>query len=242
MEIGASGKSFDMVVAPQAQLKDPATYTIVGTSVKRKDIPAKITAEYTYIQDLKVPGMLHGRVVRPYGIGATLLSVDETGLKEIPDFVQVVRRGNSSARRRDGVGRDPGGRRCLAGLVDPQSLTSGQAKWSGVERPAVIWTKIWDTVRAAPGTQIGSFLHRRCRRGAEDGGEDVPGDLPGAVPDGLLGPVRPAPSSMSRMIAASSIPARRCRTRRATSPRSCWVFWLIRVELIWYGACWRSSA
>ena len=38
--------------------------------------------------------MLHGRVVRPYGVGATLLSVDETGLKEIPGFVQVVRRDN----------------------------------------------------------------------------------------------------------------------------------------------------
>src|ERR1700722_2410034 len=151
MEIGASGKSFDMVVAPQAQLKDPATYTVVGTSVKRKDIPAKMTAEYTYIQDLKVPGMLHGRVVRPYGIGATLLSVDETGLKEIPGFVQVVRRDNFL-----GVVAETGGgaiqaAQMLGSVLDPQSPTSGQAKWSDWNGLPEM-DKIWDTVRAAPGT------------------------------------------------------------------------------------------
>ncbi|MBU6477513.1 MAG: molybdopterin-dependent oxidoreductase, partial [Xanthomonadaceae bacterium] len=66
--IGASGKTFGMQVAPNAKLKDPSKYTVIGTSVLRKDIPGKTTGEFTYMQDVKVPGMLHGRVVRPYGI------------------------------------------------------------------------------------------------------------------------------------------------------------------------------
>jgi CO/xanthine dehydrogenase Mo-binding subunit len=153
IEIGASGKSFDMVVAPQAQLKDPATYTVVGTSVKRKDIPAKMTAEYMYIQDLKVPGMLHGRVVRPYGVGATLLSVDETGLKEIPGFVQVVRRDNFLGVVAETEWGAIQAAQLLGSVLVPQSPTSGQAKWSD-------WNglpeqdKIWDTVRAAPGQDV----------------------------------------------------------------------------------------
>src|SRR5699024_6866668 len=63
--IGASGERFDMKVAPDARLKDPSTYTVVGKSVPRKDIPGKTTGEFTYLQDVHVEGMLHGRVVRP---------------------------------------------------------------------------------------------------------------------------------------------------------------------------------
>ena len=185
MEIGASGKSFDMVVAPQAQLKDPATYTIVGTSVKRKDIPAKITAEYTYIQDLKVPGMLHGRVVRPYGVGATLLSVDETGLKEIPGFVQVVRRDNFLGVVAETEWGAIQAAQMLGSVLDPQSPTSGQAKWSDWNGLPEM-DKIWDTVRAAPGTDFGGLRQWRHRCGAEDSGEDLQGDLPDAVPDARL--------------------------------------------------------
>ena len=49
------------------RLKDPKDYTIVGKSVPRLDIPAKVTGRFTYMQDFKVPGMLHARVVRPAG-------------------------------------------------------------------------------------------------------------------------------------------------------------------------------
>src|SRR5579884_146768 len=93
-EIGASGTQFGMRVAPDIRPKDPARYTVVGRPVPRKDIPGKMTGEFTYIQDVRVPGMLHGRVVRPYGVGARLVSVDESGLKDIPGFVRLVRREN----------------------------------------------------------------------------------------------------------------------------------------------------
>jgi nicotinate dehydrogenase subunit B len=150
MEIGASGKSFDMVVAPQAKLKDPATYTVVGTSVRRKDIPAKITATYTYIQDVKVEGMLHGRIVRPYGMQATLLSVDDTGLSDIPGFVQVVRRDNFLGVVAETEWAAIQAAQKLGSTLDPQGPTSGQAKWSDWSGlPAM--DQIWQTVRGAPG-------------------------------------------------------------------------------------------
>ena len=46
-----------------------ANYTIVGTSPPRIDIPAKVNGTYTYVHNIRVPGMLHGRVVRPRGQG-----------------------------------------------------------------------------------------------------------------------------------------------------------------------------
>src|SRR5262249_4280741 len=81
-------------VDKNAPLKDPATYTIVGKPVARVDIPAKVTGEFTYMQDFRVPGMLHARVVRPPAIGATLVSVDESSVSDVKGLKQVVRLGN----------------------------------------------------------------------------------------------------------------------------------------------------
>src|SRR5947209_256550 len=90
------GKSFALKLDPQkpAKFKDPKDYTIVGKPVARLDIPAKMTGRFVYMQDFRVPRMLHGRVVRPPAMGATLESVDEGSVKNIPDLVKVVREGN----------------------------------------------------------------------------------------------------------------------------------------------------
>jgi nicotinate dehydrogenase subunit B len=74
--------------------KDPKEYKIVGTPVPRLDIPDKVTGTFTYMQDFRVPGMLHGRVVRPPAFGARLESVDEGSIKDIAGVVKVVRQGN----------------------------------------------------------------------------------------------------------------------------------------------------
>ena len=78
--------------------KAASAYSIVGTRVPRIDIPDKVTGTWTYMQNVRVPGMLHGRIVRPrgqgaYGTGAKPLSVDGASIKHIPD-VQIVRRGD----------------------------------------------------------------------------------------------------------------------------------------------------
>jgi CO/xanthine dehydrogenase Mo-binding subunit len=90
------GKSFAITLDPKQPVKEkpPKDYKIVGQSTPRVDIPAKMTGRFTYMQDFKVPGMLHGRVVRPAAIGAKLESVDDTALKNIPGIVKVVREGN----------------------------------------------------------------------------------------------------------------------------------------------------
>lgn len=74
--------------------KDPAAFRFVGKPVPRLDIPAKCTGHFTYMQDFKVDGMLHGRVVRPPALGADLRSVDDGSVQGIPGLVKVVRQGN----------------------------------------------------------------------------------------------------------------------------------------------------
>ena len=89
----AEGQRFLLKVDPNAPLKDPARYTVVGQPLPRPDVPAKCTGRHTYVQDFALPGMLHGRVIRPPAIGAKLISVDESSVKAIPD-VRLVRKEN----------------------------------------------------------------------------------------------------------------------------------------------------
>src|SRR4030095_14091304 len=84
------GKRLALKVDPQAPLQDPTRYTVVGKPLLRPDVPGKCTGQHLYLQDFTVPGMLHGRVIRPPAVGATLLAVDESSLRGIPD-VRVVR-------------------------------------------------------------------------------------------------------------------------------------------------------
>ncbi|WP_157219566.1 molybdopterin cofactor-binding domain-containing protein [Flavisphingomonas formosensis] len=79
-------------------LKDPAAYSIVGKSTRRVDIPGKVTGQWTFVHDVRLDGMLHGRVIRPpYGgrdsgafIGRSLLRVDESSIAHMPDVKLVV--------------------------------------------------------------------------------------------------------------------------------------------------------
>ena len=84
------GKKFNIQVDPKAVLRDPKTYTIVGQPLLRPDVPDKCTGKHIWVQDQVVPGMLHGRVIRPPSIGAKIVSVDEASISAIPG-VKVVR-------------------------------------------------------------------------------------------------------------------------------------------------------
>lgn len=92
-KIPASGEQWDLRVAPGVKPKDPKDYKIVGTPVPRFDLPPKFTGELTYSSDLRIPGMLHGRVVRPPVVNSQPVSVDESSIKQIPGIVKVVREG-----------------------------------------------------------------------------------------------------------------------------------------------------
>ena len=90
----SGGDKLAMKIDPAAPLKDPKDYTIVGTSVPRLDIPGKIFGTFNFVQDHKLPGMLHARVVHPAGVRATLQSFDDTACRKIQGYVRAVRKGN----------------------------------------------------------------------------------------------------------------------------------------------------
>ncbi len=93
IKIVAAGVGWDMKVAPDAPAKNPKDYKIVGKSIPRVDLPGKFTGEFEYSSDATVPGMLHGRVVRPATSLSAPANVDESSIKNIPGVVKVVREG-----------------------------------------------------------------------------------------------------------------------------------------------------
>jgi nicotinate dehydrogenase subunit B len=93
-ELKVTGAGFALNVEGDVKPKDPSTYTVVGTSVPRGDMAPKILGTYRYVTDVRVPGMLHGRVVRPAGVGATVGTIDESAAKKIAGFVKTVVNGD----------------------------------------------------------------------------------------------------------------------------------------------------
>jgi nicotinate dehydrogenase subunit B len=79
---------------PKSRLKDPATYKVMGEPVPRVDIPAKVTGGAAYVQDLRLPGLVHARVVRPPSYGAQLTACDTSAVEKLPGVVKVIRDGN----------------------------------------------------------------------------------------------------------------------------------------------------
>jgi CO/xanthine dehydrogenase Mo-binding subunit len=77
-----------------ARLKDVNQFKIVGQSPQRYDIPAKVDGSLKWAVDVKVPGMLHARNVKPPVAGAKLVSIDESSVKNVPGLVKVVSKGN----------------------------------------------------------------------------------------------------------------------------------------------------
>ncbi len=84
------GKRFHRQITGNARLKRPEEYRVVGKSIPRVDLPRKFTGAPSFVHDLRVPNMLHGRVVRPPSLGAQLLSLDENSVHD----ARVVRLGN----------------------------------------------------------------------------------------------------------------------------------------------------
>jgi nicotinate dehydrogenase subunit B len=129
------GKTFAIPLDKNAPLKDPTTYNIVGRPQPRLDIPDKVTGQFTYMQDFRVDGMVHGRVVRPPAIGATLLSVDEGSVAQVPGLIKVVRQHNFLAV----VAKTEWG-----AITAARQLAASWSDWQGLPQE----DKLWDYVRA----------------------------------------------------------------------------------------------
>jgi CO/xanthine dehydrogenase Mo-binding subunit len=130
------GRSFSITLDPKKPVptKDPNTFNLVGKPVPRVDIPAKITGTFTYMQDFRVPGMLHGCVVRPPAMGASLQSVDESSIKGVPT-ARVVREGNFLAVVAENE---------WAAVKAARALKASWSDWSGLPDQA----KLYEHVRA----------------------------------------------------------------------------------------------
>jgi CO/xanthine dehydrogenase Mo-binding subunit len=87
-------KKFSLALNPNAKRRDPRSWKVLGTSVPRVDLPSLVTGQMEFVQNVRVPGMVHGRVVRPPAVGATLVSVDESSVQGIPGVIKVVVRKN----------------------------------------------------------------------------------------------------------------------------------------------------
>jgi nicotinate dehydrogenase subunit B len=79
---------------PVSALKDPAAFTVMGQPIARVDIPAKVTGGQAYVQDMRLPGMVHARVVRPPSYGAQLTACDIPSVEKMPGVLKIVRDGN----------------------------------------------------------------------------------------------------------------------------------------------------
>ena len=84
------GRKFDRRIGGRAATKSPSDYRLVGTDVPRTELPGKFMGAGSYIHDLRLPGMVHARVVRPPSAGAELVSLDE----ESAGTARVVRLGS----------------------------------------------------------------------------------------------------------------------------------------------------
>jgi len=89
-----SGLDLHRRAEPRSPLVEPQRHKVIGQPVQRVDIPAKVTGGASYVQDMRLPGMLHGRAVRAPSYGAKLLDVDAAAVEKMPGVVKVVRDGS----------------------------------------------------------------------------------------------------------------------------------------------------
>ena len=91
--VALTGSNIDATTGV-AKVKPVQELKIVGQSPQRYDIPAKVDGSLKWAVDVKLPGMVHARNVKPPVAGATLVSIDESSVRSLPGFVKVVSKGN----------------------------------------------------------------------------------------------------------------------------------------------------
>lgn len=89
-----SDQALHLQAQPNSRRINPADYRIVGKDFPRIDIPAKVTGGESYVQDMRMPGMVHARIVRPPHYGAFLQDVDAGNVEKMPGVLKVIRDGS----------------------------------------------------------------------------------------------------------------------------------------------------
>jgi nicotinate dehydrogenase subunit B len=120
----------------KAQPKNPSEHKIVGQPVKREDVAPKVFAQEDFVTDIKVPGMVHGRMIRPAVAGSVPVKVDEASIKDIPGARVVWEKG-------------------FLGVVADKEWDAIQAaqklkvEWSQVDPPFPDQASLYDHIRKA---------------------------------------------------------------------------------------------
>jgi nicotinate dehydrogenase subunit B len=89
-----AGKKFNLTLDPTVKRRTPGEWTVLGKPVPSMDISELVTGRFEFVHNVHLAGMLHGRVVRPPAVGATVVSVDESSVRGVPGLVKVVVRKN----------------------------------------------------------------------------------------------------------------------------------------------------
>lgn len=84
------GKRFDVPLNQTAKRRSQSTWKILGKPVPSRDRLALVTARFEFVHNVRIAGMLHGRVIRPPGIGAVLSDIDEDSVRQVPGYVKTV--------------------------------------------------------------------------------------------------------------------------------------------------------
>ena len=132
------GSRFELAYDATAKPKDPARYRVVGQRVARSDIAPKVRAEFRYLVDLRLPGMVHARVLRPPTAGADFIGIRT--LPATPGFIRVVQQGNFVA--------------VVAEREEQAVLAARDVKieWSAPKlRFAADYAALYESLRTAPG-------------------------------------------------------------------------------------------
>jgi CO/xanthine dehydrogenase Mo-binding subunit len=88
------GRKFNLTVSNTARRRPAGEWRVLGKPTGRVDLPAMAAGTFEFVHNVRVPGMLHGRVVRPPAVGATLVNVDESSVRDLPGVVKIVVRKN----------------------------------------------------------------------------------------------------------------------------------------------------
>lgn len=157
-------RRFGLASDSTAPLTEPAKFTVIGRPAPREDIPDKVTGRFIYMQDVRVPGMLHARTVRPPAIGAELLSVDADSLKGLPGNPRAIRLRNFVAIVADSEwGAIRGARELKAEWTAPTPLPEQDKLYEHVRATPVVRDEVLGEVgdvRAATGDRTLTALYQ----------------------------------------------------------------------------------
>lgn len=127
----AGEASFKREATARVKPKPASAYRLIGKSVPRRDIPGKLTGKPSYVQDIRLPDMVYGRVVRPPSYRAALISCDEAGIRRMPGVTAVVCDGSFLA---------------VAAVREEQAIKAAQAL-----RASAKWREVPDLPPGGPG-------------------------------------------------------------------------------------------